>query len=122
MVPQAIGISLRSKSLETQETLWIGNVYGPIIHGCKEELWTQLEQQIHGTMQFPCIIAGDFNDTIYLEEKKRISKVKDPFGEILEDIMSVWRLVDIKPKCGKYTWSNKHLVPGHISEPYWIEY
>ena len=76
------------ESLETQETLWIGNVYGPIIHGCKEELWTQLEQQRHGTMQFPCIIAGDFNATIYLEGKKGGSKVEDPFGEILEDIIN----------------------------------
>ena len=36
-------------------------------------------------------------------------------GEILEDIMSIWRLVDIKPKIGNYTWSNKHLGPSHIA-------
>ena len=50
--------------LETQETFYIGNVYGPTIHGAKEEFWTQLELQRHGKMHLTCIIARDFNVTI----------------------------------------------------------
>ena len=57
--------------LKNQEIIWIGNVYGPIIHGAKEQLWTQLELQTHGNMYILCIIAGEFNVTISLEEEKR---------------------------------------------------
>ena len=39
--------------LKTQEIYWIGNVYGPTIHGAKEEFWTQLKQQRHRKMQLP---------------------------------------------------------------------
>ena len=66
-------------------------------------------------MHLQCILAGDFNITISLEEKKGGSKVRDPFGERLEDIMTSRRLVDIKQKKGKYTWSNKRTGLGHIA-------
>ena len=61
-------------------------------------------------MHLACIIVGEFNITISPEEKEKGPKVRDPFGERLEDIMNVWRLVDIKPKRDKYTWSNKHIA------------
>jgi hypothetical protein len=32
-----------------------------------------------------------------------------------EDIMSDWKLEDIKPAKGKYTWTNKRVGPGHIA-------
>ena len=70
-------------------------------------------------MHLPCIIAGDFNAVISLEEKKGGSKVRDPFRDRLEDIMTIWRLTDIKPKRGKYTWSNKRIGPGHIDA--WLD-
>ena len=33
----------------------------------------------------------------------------------MEDIILDWDLEDIKSTRGKYTWSNKHLGPGHIA-------
>ena len=66
-------------------------------------------------MQYSCIIAIDFNTTISLEEKKGGSKVRDPFGERLEDLALQWGLTDIKPKNGVFTWSDKIIVPGHIA-------
>ena len=49
------------------------------------------------------------------EEKRGGSIVQDPFGERLEDLMNTWKVIDIKPKKGKYTWSNKRFGPGHIA-------
>ena len=60
-------------------------------------------------MQHPCIIIGEFNTTISLEEKKGGSKFRDPFGERLEDLMNAWRLTNIKPKRGQFTWINQRL-------------
>ena len=41
--------------------------------------------------------------------------VKDTSREFLEDIITYWDLMDIKPKKGKYTWYNKRLGIGNIS-------
>ena len=35
------------EDINTQEILWIGNVYGPTLHGQKEEFWDQLDSQKH---------------------------------------------------------------------------
>ena len=66
-------------------------------------------------MHLPCIITGDFNVTISPQEKKGGSKVRDPFGERLEDVITSWKLADIKKRKGKYMWSNKRTGPGHIA-------
>ena len=39
----------------------------------------------------------------------------DPFGEILEDVIDSWKLVDVKQRKGKYTWNNKRFGPRHIA-------
>ena len=39
----------------------------------------------------------------------------DPFGGRLEDLSTLWGLIDIKPKNGIYTWRNKRIRPGHIA-------
>ena len=66
-------------------------------------------------MQHLYIITGDFNTTISLDERRGGTKIRDPFIERLEDLMNAWRLTNIKTKWGKFTWSNKRLVPGHIT-------
>jgi len=51
-------------------------------------------------------VAGDFN--IILDSKeKRGSIIMDPFREICEDIISNWDLIDVVPKKGRFTWTNK---------------
>ena len=45
------------EDLNSQDILWIGNVYGPTTHGQKDDFWTQLDNQKYGKMQHPCIIA-----------------------------------------------------------------
>jgi hypothetical protein len=49
------------------------------------------------------------------KEKRGGSTIKDPFREKMEDLIVEWDMVDIKPKKGKFTWSNKRLGPGHIT-------
>ena len=68
-----------------------------------------------GKKHSPCIIAGDFNVTISAEECRGGSKLRDPFGERMEDLISLWGLTDINPKNGNFTWNNKRTGPGHIA-------
>ena len=86
---------------------WIGNIYGPTIHAQKESFWNSLEEQCEGKSLLPCFIAGDFNVTISADEHRGGPKVRGPFVERLEDLISLSGLSDIKPKNGTFTWSNK---------------
>jgi len=33
----------------------------------------------------------------------------------MEDFISLWDLVDVKPHRGKFTWTNKRIALGHIA-------
>ena len=81
----------------------------------KDSFWTSLEEQCEDKKLLPCFIAGDFNTTISTAERRGGTKVRDPFGERLEDLISQWGLSDIKPKNDTYTWSNKRVGPAHIA-------
>ena len=94
---------------------WIGNIYGPTVRAQKDNFWNSLEDQCEGKSLLPCFIAGDLNVTIYAKECRGGTKVRDPFGERLEDLISLWGLSDIKPKNGSFTWSNKIIGLGHIA-------
>ena len=87
--------------------LCIRNVYGPTIHAQKDSFWNSLEEQCEGKSLLPCFIAWDFNVIISVDECRGGNKVSDPFGERLEDLISLWGLLDIKKKNGTFTWSNK---------------
>ena len=106
---------IKLENKENKEKLWIGNVYGPTMNAQKDSFWTSLEEQCEGKMLLPCFIAGDFNVTISADERRGGTKVRDPFGERLEDLISQWGLTDIKPKNGTFTWSNKRIGPSHIA-------
>ena len=81
----------------------------------KETFWNSLEEQSEGKNQTLCFIASDFNVTISADERRGGVKVRDPFGERLEDLALQWGLTDIKPKNGVFTQSNKRIRPGHIA-------
>ena len=98
---------IKLENKEKKEMFWIGNIYGPTIHAQKDSFWKSLEEQCEGKSLLPYFIAGEFNVTISAEERRGGTKVKDPFGEKLEDLISLWSLSDIKPKNGTFTWSNK---------------
>ena len=106
---------IKLENVDTQEIFWLGNVYGPTLNVQKDHFWDSLEEQIDGKKILPCYIAGDFNVTISPEERRGGTKVMDPYGERLEDLISLWNLTDIVPKNGTFTWSNKRMGPGHIA-------
>ena len=60
------------------------------------------------------IVAKDFNTIRTQSEKQGGKKVRDPFGEKMEDLMADLDLLDIPLRNGKYTWSNKRTRIGHI--------
>ena len=81
----------------------------------KESFWTSLEEQSEDKKLLPYFIAGDFNATISAGERRGGTKMRDPFGKRMEDLISQWGLTDIKPKNGIYTWSNRRMGPGYIA-------
>ena len=72
----------------SKEKFWIGNVYGPTLNAQKERFWNSLEEQCQDKKLLLCYIAGDFNVTILAEERRGGTKVRDPFRERLEDLIS----------------------------------
>ena len=71
----------------------------------------KLKEELRGKY---LIIAGDFNTTKSHMEKQGGTKVSEPFGEHMEDLMEDLDLLEPPLKNGKYTWSNKRMDPGHI--------
>ena len=106
---------IKLENKESKKKNWIGNVYGPTMNAQKDRFWDSLEEQCEDKKLLPCFIVGDFNVTISFDERRGGTKIRDPFGERLEDLISQWILTDIKPKNGIFTWSNKRIGPGHIA-------
>ena len=106
---------VKLENKENKEAFWVGNIYGPTAQAQKETFWNSLEEQRYGKKKTLWFIACDFNVIVSADERKGGVKVRDPFGERLEDLASQWGLTDIKPKNGVFTWSNKRIGPGHIA-------
>jgi hypothetical protein len=51
---------------------------------------------------------------MFSKEKRGGNVVRDPMRERMEDLISDWDLVDVKPAKGKYTWNTKRSGLGHI--------
>ena len=54
----------------------------------KDSFWTSLEEQCEGKKLLPYFIVGDLNVTISADERRGGTKVRDTFGERLEDLIS----------------------------------
>ena len=78
--------------LENKEAFWVGNIYGPMIQAQEENFKNSFEEQCEGKKKTLCFIAGDFNVTISAYEHRGGVKVRDPFGERLEDMALHWGL------------------------------
>ena len=42
--------------------------------------------------------------------------IRDPLKEMVDEIVVDWDLYDLKPKEGKFSWSDRHLGLGHITK------
>jgi hypothetical protein len=60
-------------------------------------------------------MAGDFNMVLSQEEKRGGSMVRDQFQEQVEDINTDWDIINVKPKRGKFKWTNRRNKLGHIA-------
>ena len=114
-IENKIWLFIKLEKKENKEMFWIGNIYGLTIQEHKENFWNSLEEQSEGKKLLSFFITGDFNVTISADERKGGTKVRDPFGERLEDLIMLWCLTNINPKNGTFTWSNKRIGPIHIA-------
>ena len=55
------------------------------------------------------------NITLSPNEKKGGSCGKDFMQEYVENLMQDWDLIDLKPKSGRFTWSNHRVGAANIS-------
>ena len=103
---------LRQKDNDSLVSIF--NIYAPNSYNEKLQCWTLLREE-QSNIQGNVIVAGDLNITLSQNEKRGGSISRDPFKDLVEDIISTWVLVDIKPTSGKYTWNNRRFGPGHIA-------
>ena len=80
---------IKLENKEKKKMFWIGNIYGPTIQAQKDSFWNSLEEQCEGKSLLPCFVAGDLNVTISADERRGGTKVRDPFGERLEDLITI---------------------------------
>jgi hypothetical protein len=91
------------------------NVYMPIRNMEKIGCWESFRAHKGKFQLNDSIVVGDFNTMLSSKEKRWGSVVRDPMRETMEDLISDWDSVDVKPTKGKYAWSNKRLDLGHIA-------
>ena len=83
--------------------------------GGKKQCWESLQNFLQQNELDNIILDGNLNVTLAQEEKRGGSIVRDPAREWVEDLVSAWDLINIKPAKGLYTWRNKRIGPGHIA-------
>ena len=91
---------LRQK--DTDSLVSIFNIYAPNSYNEKLNCWTLLREE-QSNLQGNVIVAGNLNLTLSQNEKRGGSISRGPIKDLVEDTISTWALVDIKPIIGKYT-------------------
>jgi exonuclease III len=100
---------------ESGHTVSLFNIYVPQHIEEKKNCWKTLLDFLTSNDLENIILGGDLNVTLAQEEKRGGSIVRDPAREWVEDLISAWDLMDIKPLKGLYTWTNKRVGLGHIA-------
>ena len=85
------------------KSFYIRDVYGPTHYRDKVIFWEYLSKVLEDLRGKNLLIAGDFNTTKSQLEKCGGTKIRDPFGEKMEDLISDLDLMDTPLKNGKYT-------------------
>eukprot|EP00253_Pinus_taeda_P031988 PITA_31988 len=109
-------IRLDMQSSITTEEFSIYNVYAPPHFRDKASCWESISLDLliaHGRNIF---LGGDLNLIRSAEEKMGGNFYADPSRETLEEIIQTHNLVDIPPKNGRFTWSNKRTGKNNIKE------
>ena len=61
------------------------------------------------------VVVGDLNIIFEPKEKCGGNRDKDPFLELVDSLIQSSDILDIKPKRGRFTWSNNRVGSAHIS-------
>ncbi|XP_057850256.2 uncharacterized protein LOC131060857 [Cryptomeria japonica] len=92
------------------------NIYGLTKTMDKFRVWQEVTNQVAQLELDKVIIVGDFNALLDIDEKegglRKSTKGMDDF----RDFVSNCKLVDIIPKNGKFTWTNRRLNFSKFSE------
>ena len=74
---------------------YVCNVYSPTHHNDKQAFWSSLTSLKEGLKGKDLIIVRDFNDTKAQSKKREGSRVRDPYGENTEDLISMESILGI---------------------------
>ena len=93
------------RKCQTKEEFLLSLLYGVNDEGGRAELWDDLKD-IAKTVIYPWMVAGDFNEILYLEE--RVGKrSKRKLNEQFINCIAECGLEDLKFSGSYYTWNNK---------------
>ncbi|RVX23130.1 Transposon TX1 uncharacterized 149 kDa protein [Vitis vinifera] len=96
-------ISCRFRN-EGDGAIWVfTGVYGPFSREDREGLWEELGA-IRGLWEEPWCLGGDFNITLYIDDRNRTGRITSAmrrFAQIIDEL----GLVDIPLQGGSFTWS-----------------
>ena len=96
-------------------SLALFNLYVPVNYSEKRECWKSLSEYIESISPSNLVLVGDLNITLAHSEKKGGLCGKDHLQDMVETIILACDLMDIKPKIGRYTWSNNRVGLANIS-------
>ena len=83
----------------------VASAYGPSISGRREELWEDL-RQLHGTFDSaPMLIGGDFNVTLWPDDRPDGGGGRDPGSSQFREVLALLGLADMGPQDRRYTWN-----------------
>jgi exonuclease III len=100
---------------DSRKMVSLFNIYIPQHIDEKKNCWKTLLNYLADNELENIILGGDLNVTLAQEEKWGGSIVRDQAREWVEDLISAWYLMDIKPTGGHYTWTNRRVGLGHIA-------
>ena len=78
-----------------------------MIYSVKLQFWDSLEVLKERNLHLNNVMGGDFNTILNNVEKRGRTMARHLFRDIIEDIIDSWNIMDIDPKSGKYTLSNR---------------
>ena len=87
----------------------------PINYNEKQICWKSISEFLEVNSPVNLVLAGDLNISLSPNEKKGGQRDRDFMLGFVEEIISNWDLNDLKPKSGRFTWSNHRAGVANIS-------
>eukprot|EP00253_Pinus_taeda_P015816 PITA_15816 len=104
------------KDKKTNEEYTIINIYFPNHYRDKALCWESVKNEAQDRQGSKLVIRGDINMILNIEEKLGRNYFNNPSRTALEDLIEEYKLLDIPPSNGKFTWSNKIIRAHNIQE------